>query len=742
VNVELHPAVEQLLLLAGRRGWLSYEELNNTLPDEMVDAARVDELLALIDRLGIELVDELEYRARLHRHALETGANHAASKTLLPQLFRAMSVSGGERSGEVANLRKKLREGPKPSLLAGLPDAQTDEDEELRRELLEVVEETSGKRVDDPVRMYLAQMGSIPLLTREEEVRLAKKIETTRMIFRRRCLESDYVVAQAVDMLKGVLRGELPFDRTMRTSTADPAAKERVLARLPANLPTLEKMLRRNREDWDLLQAAKREKRTDEAKAIKLRLLARRRRMARLAEECSMRTGRIIPLMRKLRAISKKLVELELELRRATAPDDKLPARLRDKPRKVYEPEDLLVLREEVDGLRSLVLDEPAELQRRVRDVATVFWEYEQAKRDLSGGNLRLVVSIAKKYRNRGLSFLDVIQEGNTGLMRAVDKYEYKRGYKFSTYATWWIRQAITRAIADHARTIRVPVHMIETMGKIRAAQKALMQASGLEPTTDEIAERVGMSPADVRRVIKISKHPVSLDRPVGESEDSAFGDFLEDAGQNTPGDIAAQEMLKQRIESVLKTLTYREREIIKLRYGIGDGYTYTLEEVGRIFKVTRERVRQVEAKAIRKLQHPVRARKLQGFVDGRAFRDPEEEQSLVGDPPRRPRGAASPEQALGARFEGARAADPSQLDDALAESAGGADGDEASHAVHTTDDGASEDFTPASLTDDALREDAPRAGPAHAGLPHAGLPHAGSPRGATTIDALADNEH
>jgi RNA polymerase primary sigma factor len=326
--------------------------------------------------------------------------------------------------------------------------------------------------------------------------------------------------------------------------------------------------------------------------------------MATLIEELSLRTSRVQPLLSKLQSIAKKMRNLRVDMQKA----EKHPDR--------YDPEDVMVMDEELRGLRDLVREEPEDLARRVDEILIVFEEYEQAKRELSGGNLRLVVSIAKKYRNRGLSFLDIIQEGNTGLMRAVDKYEYKRGYKFSTYATWWIRQAITRAIADHARTIRIPVHMIETMSKLRNISKELVQNLGREPTVDEVAEKAEMSVAETRRVLKISRHPISLDRPVGESEDSYFGDFIEDDTAESPTDSTAQQMLSQRIDGVLKTLTYREREIIKLRYGIGDGYTYTLEEVGRIFKVTRERVRQVEAKALRKLQHPVRARKLAGFLD------------------------------------------------------------------------------------------------------------------------------
>jgi RNA polymerase primary sigma factor len=642
--LDLHPALTSLMHVGQRRGWISYEELNNTLPDELVDPDRIHELLVGVDGLGIELIDELEFRARLHRESLRRGEEplaasdaikarlvagraamlpaRAGSSSPLDAPVRAMTVAGGERAAEAAWLQMKLSQATEPVAPGEsdeqAADAEAMEDEALRRELDEVVaEESVSKRIDDPVRMYLSQMGTIPLLTREEEIRLAKKIETTRMIFRRRCLESDYIVAQAVETLRLVHSGDLPFDRTMRISTAEVNAKEKVTTRIPVNLKTITRLLALNKADFEAIETIRRSAKGEKAGAkwcelpdvreLRGRVASRRRRMAALTEELSLRTGRIIPLMRKLRAISKKMSDIQAELAQ--------PASSRD-------PEDTQVLREELDGLRSLVLEEPADLQRRVREVNTVFWEYEQAKRDLSGGNLRLVVSIAKKYRNRGLGFLDVIQEGNTGLMRAVDKYEYKRGYKFSTYATWWIRQAITRAIADHARTIRIPVHMIETMGKLRQIQKDTLQRTGMEPTVDELAEVAGMTPAEVRRVLKIGRAPVSLDRPVGENEDSYFGDFIEDGRQGAPSDVAGQDMLRHRIEGVLKTLTYREREILKLRYGIGDGYTYTLEEVGRIFKVTRERVRQVEAKAIRKLQHPVRARKLQGFVDGSVYKE------------------------------------------------------------------------------------------------------------------------
>ena len=606
-----YPALTELVEAGRKRGWICYEEVNTCLPDCYVDPDAIDAFTTLVRLEGIELIDEIERRRRgLHQidAALQTDLKfqrdnaRKAARTPKVQMMdedgevtpNPVHIDDGEELGETAAPAAKTTASDEPEILG---------DAETQAAVEQAIAEQGSKRIDDPIRMYLTQMGTIPLLTREQEIRLAKKIETTRMFFRRLTLESDYAARQAIETLQQVHEGKLPFDRTMRISTAEENAKEKVASRIPYNSATVRRLIDLNETAWEEIDQ---EGSTPDRQAtLRFEMEDRRRRIATLLEECCLRSGRIQPLMRKLQAVNKKLKDLAKRIEKA----EKHPDR--------YDPEDVFVMREERAGLRGLVLEEPNELAIRVREIEKVFEEYEQAKRDLSGGNLRLVVSIAKKYRNRGLPFLDIIQEGNTGLMRAVDKYEYKRGYKFSTYATWWIRQAITRAIADHARTIRVPVHMIETMSKLRNIQKVLLQELGREPTVEEIAMKAKMPIEETRRVMKISRHPISLDRPVGESEDSHFGDFIEDERQESPADSATSEMLRQRINDVLRTLTYREREILKLRYGIGDGYTYTLEEVGRIFKVTRERVRQVESKAIRKLQHPIRRQRLSNFLNG-----------------------------------------------------------------------------------------------------------------------------
>jgi RNA polymerase primary sigma factor len=580
---EVDLRVQALLDLGTSRGYLTYEELNERLPDEVVSPDKLDSLLMMIDEMGIKLIDDSD--APEHQQKVVARVKIEKTEKITIKVDR---LTKPDKSTKPTKAEEEMAE-------------EEEDDEAIDLNLEAELAEASTKRIDDPVRMYLTQMGEIPLLAREQEIALAKKIEITRKIFRSKVLESDYCLQSAVEILQQVDDGDLPFDRTMKISTDEGMADKGTIGqRIPMNLSSVRQMLARNRENWEGLSEAKSKKEQEE---LRLAIRRRRRRSVKLLEELALRTSKVTPLMKKLSSISTKMVELEQRI---------------EELKKVKDPgEDLEVCQEELSGLEDLVLEDAQNLHRRVVAVRKIYNKYEDAKRKLSGGNLRLVVSIAKKYRNRGLSFLDIIQEGNTGLMRAVDKYEYRRGFKFSTYATWWIRQAITRAIADHARTIRIPVHMIETMSKLRNISKGLMQELGREPTIEEIAKRAKMTVAETRRVLKISRHPISLDRPVGESEDSYFGDFIEDEKADNPVESATQEMLKDKIEQVLKTLTYREREIIKLRYGIGDGYTYTLEEVGRIFKVTRERVRQVEAKAIRKLQHPVRARKLEGFLPG-----------------------------------------------------------------------------------------------------------------------------
>ncbi len=455
---------------------------------------------------------------------------------------------------------------------------------------------------DDPVRMYLMQMGEIPLLSRDEELTYAKHIEKSRTQFRHWMLASDFMLQGACKLLEQVRDSKLRLDRTIEVSVTNAAEKKAIMKRIVPNVNTLRHLLIMNYDDYFVAV----NRRLDMAvrRDAWKRLTRRRNRAVRLIEEMNLRTNRLEPLYKKLEAIQIRMAKLkcQIEVARESGYVDGVS---------------LDQLTEELRYLMRLTFETPKTLTRRIERVAKNRAVYDAAKRDLSASNLRLVVSIAKKYRNRGLSFLDLIQEGNTGLMRAVDKFESERGFKFSTYATWWIRQAITRAIADQSRTIRVPVHMIDTMTKVRVVSRQLFQELGREPSIEETADRAGLDIDDARVIVKMSRQPLSLDQPVGDHEESYFGEFLEDHRDQDPLYEANQQSLKEHIEEAMQTLNYREREILRLRYGLADGYAYTLEEVGRIFSVTRERVRQIESKAVRKLQQPYRNKSLMSFIDG-----------------------------------------------------------------------------------------------------------------------------
>lgn len=532
-----NPAFAKLLDDCRAKGYATYQLVDKYLPDEGGDPNMVPELIIAFEDHGLDIVDEPD-----------------------------------------------PREQPK---FEAIPES--------------MMEPETASSSRDPIRMYLSQMGHIPLLSREKEIFLAKQIEIARKWFRRTIAESDFAIALVVETIEKVCRNELPFERTLRTSETENLRKEQIQGRIPVNMPTIKRLMNENKADWEALKATKSK---TEITTIKQRMKQRRRKLAWLCEELSVRTQRVQPIMRRMEQIAKRIQELQKQIHK-----------LADR-RTVAAANESEILKRELNDLVELVLESPADFIDRIRRIMAKFDAWTRAKQHLSGGNLRLVVSIAKKYRNRGLSFLDLIQEGNAGLMRGVEKYEYRRGYKFSTYATWWIRQAITRAVADHARTIRIPVHMFQCISQLKAKSEQIRQETGRDPSMEELAESVGMSLEETERIMKTWKHPVSLDTPVGESEDGSFGDFLQDDNETNPAESAMQEMLRDKIEVVLRSLTYREREIIKLRYGLGDGYSYTLEETGRIFKVTRERIRQIESKALRKLQHETRAAHLRGFVD------------------------------------------------------------------------------------------------------------------------------
>ncbi len=460
---------------------------------------------------------------------------------------------------------------------------------------------------DDPVQQYLAQIGRYSLLKRDQEVSLARQVEETRSRFRREVLECDFALREAFELLKRVHQDERSFARTVQVAVSDRLEEHHIRGRLPLNLQTVDALLERNRQDFEVAVSRSR------AKAERLdawrRLLARRRRAIRLVEELGLRTEFFQKFFERLVEVDCRIHELKPAVMKKGHHQDRAH-------------------RAEFRRLLRATQQTPGGLHRRVQRLRKILADHDEAKRRLCEGNLRLVVSVAKKYRNRGLNFLDLIQEGNAGLIRAVEKFEYRRGFKFCTYATWWIRQAMTRAVANQGRTIRVPSHALSCLAKVRHLRASLLADLGREPSVEEIAVAADTTVEEAQSALVLTRQPVSLAQSIGRDEDATLGDLFEDQDAKQPATGASQNMLRERIGELLKTLTQREREIVRLRFGLDDGRDHTLEEVADMFDVTRERIRQIERRALAKLKHPKRNSELANYYGAEP-----EQGTATGDP-------------------------------------------------------------------------------------------------------------